>query len=66
MARAHNIWILRDVYHRHIKGGWTVKHELVTWVGKNISRGRLRHYEVLRLCDGEDSHETVVPWEELL
>lgn len=66
MTRAHSIFILRDVYYRHTKGGWTVKHELVTWVKENIPHARLQHYEVVRLRDGKADHETLVSWEELL
>jgi len=66
MARAYSIFILRDVYHRHIKGGWTVKKELVTWVKTNLPPGQRRHFEVLRLRDGQADHETEIPWSELL
>ena len=35
MARAHSIWIVRDIndgYQRDPIGAFTVKHELVTWL----------------------------------
>jgi len=65
MARAHSIFIVRDVYNRHTKGGWTVKRELVEWLEDNIPPGRRIHYEVVRLRDGKADHETVVPWEDI-
>ena len=66
MARAHSIFILRNIYHRNIIGAWTVKQELIDWLQHQNRKKFVIHYEVLRLRDGQADHETVIPWEKIL
>ena len=65
MARAHSIFIVRNVYHRNIVGMWTVKRELSEWVANQVDSFVI-HHEVIRMRDGKPNHETLVPWEEIL
>jgi len=64
MARAHSVFIVRNV-HGRIIGAWTVKHELVTWLEAFCRETFESDHEVIRMRDGEPGLEMNVPWSEL-
>jgi hypothetical protein len=70
MARAHSIWIVRNLHNRLV-GAWTVKYELKTWaerIGLDLDEvgNAVTQLEVFRLRDGKPGCVTNVPWSEIL
>jgi len=66
MPRSKYIYILRATESREILGGWTVKHELNTWLNsKRLIPAKYAGgpHEVLRIRNGFGKEE-VISWED--
>lgn len=72
MARAHSIWIVRDIedgYRRDPIGAFTVKHELVTWLEREdtdpygltitVVRDGNLHYSAMGMKEWEIMPKTI-------
>ncbi|MHC4297960.1 MAG: hypothetical protein ACYS7Y_11705 [Planctomycetota bacterium] len=68
MARSHYIYILREVATSIMLGGWTVKHEMVTWIGGfDVTPQWLKeNWAVWRFRDNQPGTKTLMAWEDVL